>query len=214
MMIYCGIDEAGRGSVMGPMVVGILRTASDEGLLSLGVKDSKKLSPKRRETIYDELISSFDCHIVEVSASEIDELRKFMTLNDIELDMFCEAFDELPGEVAYVDCPSVNEEGFASSMSKRCTGRIVAEHGADDRYPVVSAASIIAKVTRDRRMSEISEKFGENAGSGYPSDKVTMDFIEKWIKHNGRAPLDTRCSWEPVKRMMSLAVNMKLDDYW
>src|SRR5690554_4241638 len=102
-MIYCGIDEAGRGSVMGPMVVGILRTASDEGLLSLGVKDSKKLSPKRREAIYDELISCFDCHIVEVSASEIDELRKFNTLNDIELDMFCEAFDELPGEVAYVD---------------------------------------------------------------------------------------------------------------
>lgn len=213
-MIYCGIDEAGRGSVMGPMVVGILRTASDEGLLSLGVKDSKKLSPKRREAIYDELISCFDCHIVEVSASEIDELRKFKTLNDIELDMFCEAFDELPGEVAYVDCPSVNEEEFASSMSKRCTGRIVAEHGADDRYPAVSAASIIAKVTRDRRMSEISEEFGENVGSGYPSDNVTMGFIEKWIKHNGRAPTDTRCSWEPVKRITSLAANKKLDDYW
>ncbi len=213
-MIYCGIDEAGRGSVMGPMVVGILRTASDEGLLSLGVKDSKKLSPKRREIIYDELISSFDCHIVEVSASEIDELRKIKSLNEIELDMFCEAFNELPAEVAYVDCPDINEKRFAASMSKRCAGRVVAEHGADDRYPATSAASVIAKVTRDRRMSEISEELGENVGSGYPSDRVTMSFIEKWIKHNGRAPLDTRCSWEPVKRMMSLAVNMKLDDYW
>ncbi len=212
-MVYCGIDEAGRGSVMGPLAVGIIRTDSDEGLLSLGVKDSKKLTPKKRESIYEDLVGSYDTYVVEVSASEIDELRKDISLNEIELNMFVEAFNKLTGDVAYADCPDVNEARFSLSMSRKCTGRIVAEHKADDSYPVVSAASIIAKVTRDRRITEISEEFGKNIGSGYPSDHITMDFIEKWIKDNGFPPFNTRCSWEPVRRLMSLAANTKISDW-
>lgn len=213
-MKYCGIDEAGRGSVMGPMVVGILRTEEDEGLISLGIKDSKKLTPRRREKIYEELIESYDTYVVEVSASEIDSLRRTKTLNEIELDMFAEACNNLQGFHTYVDCPDVNEKRFQSLLERRVEGHIVSKHGADDYYPVVSAASVIAKVVRDRRIEEISEKLGENVGSGYPSDAVTMDFIEKWIRHNGCPPIDTRCSWEPVRHMLSMAANTKLDDWW
>ena len=213
MMVYCGIDEAGRGSVMGPLTVGILRADSDNELLSLGVRDSKKLTPKKRESIYEELVGSYDTYVVEVTASEIDELRKKISLNKIELNMFVEAFNKLTGDIAYVDCPDVNETGFSLSMSRKCVGHIVAEHKADDRYPVVAAASIIAKVTRDRRIAEISEGFGENIGSGYPSDHITMSFIEKWIKDNGIPPLNTRCSWEPVRRLMTLAANTKINDW-
>ncbi len=212
-MRYCGIDEAGRGSVMGPMVIGILRTEEDEGLISLGVKDSKKLTPKRRKELYEELVGSYDTFAVEVTASEIDSLRKTKSLNEIELDMFAEACDRLPGSFFYVDCPDVNENRFQSLLERRVKGRVVAKHGADDHYPVVSGASIVAKVVRDRRIEEISEKLKEDIGSGYPSDKVTMNFIEKWIKDNGRAPKDTRCSWEPVRRMLSVAANTKLDDW-
>lgn len=213
-MKYCGIDEAGRGSVMGPMVVGILRTEEDEGLISLGIKDSKKLTPKTRERIYEELVENYDTYVVEVSASEIDSLRRTKTLNEIELDMFAEACNNLKGFHTYVDCPDVSEKRFQSLLERRVEGRIVAKHGADDYYPVVSAASIIAKVVRDRRIEEISEKLGENVGSGYPSDAVTMDFIEKWIRDNGCPPIDTRCSWEPVRHMLSMAANTKLDDWW
>ena len=198
---------------MGPLAVGILRADSDEGLRSLGVKDSKKLTPKRRESIYEELVGSYDTYVVEASASEIDDLRKSISLNEIELNMFVEAFNKLTGDVAYADCPDVNEARFSLSMKRKCTGRVIAEHKADDRYPVVSAASIIAKVTRDRRITEISEEFGENIGSGYPSDHVTMGFIEKWIKDNGFPPLYTRCSWETVRRLMSLTANTKISDW-
>lgn len=198
---------------MGPLAVGILRTDSDEGLLTFEVKDSKKLTAKKRESIYEELVGSYDTYVVEISASDIDEQRKKISLNEIELNMFVEAFNELNGDVAYVDCPDVNEARFSSSMERRCVGRVIAEHKADALYPVVSAASIIAKVTRDRRIAEISEEFGENIGSGYPSDRITMGFIEKWIKDNGFPPLNTRCSWEPVRRLMTLATNTKLNDW-
>jgi len=212
-MKYCGIDEAGRGSVMGPMVVGILSTEEDESLVSLEIKDSKKLTPKKREEIYDKLVENYDAYAVEATASEIDTLRKTKSLNEIELDMFAEACEHIQCSFTYVDCPDVNEERFQSLLERKVKGRVVARHKADDYYPVVSGASIVAKVVRDRRIAEISDEFGENIGSGYPSDSVTMDFIEKWIKHNGSAPLNTRCSWEPVRRMMSVSANTKLDDW-
>lgn len=214
MMVYCGIDEAGRGSAMGPLVVGIVRTDDDGGLISIGVRDSKKLTPKRRESIYAEIVGSYETDFVEVSAEDIDRLRKNISLNDVELDMFADAYAKLPAVTIYADCPDVNESAFSSSLSLKCGGcRVVGEHRADDRYPVVSAASIVAKVTRDRRIEEISEEFGIDIGSGYPSDRVTMDFIEKWIKGNGRAPVHTRCSWEPVRHLLSLAANTKIDDW-
>lgn len=214
-MAYCGIDEAGRGSVMGPLVVGIVRTDGDEGLASMGVRDSKKLTPKKRESLYAEIVAGYDACVIEMPASEIDRLRKGASLNEIELGMFAEAFEKLPAGTVFADCPDVNERGFSASMAARCGGKckVVAEHRADDRYPVVSAASIVAKVTRDHRIAEISEEFGIDVGSGYPSDRITMDFIEKWIKENGRAPKHTRCSWEPVRHFMSLAANTKISDW-
>lgn len=215
LVVYCGIDEAGRGSVMGPLIVGIVRTDNDEGLISLGVKDSKKLTPRKREAIYAELVESYDTSVIEISAEEIDRQRNYISLNEIELNMFTEAFNKLSAGTVYADCPDINEGNFSGSMRSKCGGscRVVAEHKADDRYPVVSAASIVAKVTRDRRITEISKEFGTNIGSGYPSDRITMDFIEKWIKENGRAPAYTRCSWEPVRRLISLAANTKISDW-
>lgn len=91
--------------------------------------------------------------------------------------------------------------------------KVIGRHGADDMFPVVSAASIVAKVTRDRMLAEISEEFGVSIGSGYPSDAETMDFIEKWIKRYGVSPKHTRNSWEPVKRMLSVSANTRITDW-
>ena len=214
--MYCGVDEAGRGSVMGPLVVGAVFVESDDLLLEIGVKDSKKLTPRRRESMYEQLVSSVPGWSVAIaSAADIDRLRKSMSLNDIELDMFCKAVSEHPAAEVIADCPDVNEAGFAARF-KAALGSdaaVTAKHKADDTYPVVSAASIIAKVTRDRMMEEIRQRFGTDVGSGYPSDRHTMEFIENWIKENGKAPEDVRCSWEPVRVMLSRRSNTKISDW-
>ena len=152
--------------------------------------------------------------IVIASAEDIDAMRKTQSLNDVELGMFADAVSRHTASVIYADCPDVNESAFGRALSARVPGaEVVARHKADDTYPVVSAASVVAKVTRDRMMREIGEEFGCPVGSGYPSDPVTIGFIEKWIKENGRPPKHTRTSWETVRRMMSAASVRRITDW-
>ncbi len=212
--MYSGVDEAGRGSVMGPLVVGAVAVESDEPLKAMGVRDSKKLTPKARERIYEQITGSYTWTTVIASASEIDRRRKEMSLNDVELHMFAEAVNGLPAGQVYADCPDVNEEAFTRRLDALAPGKaIIAKHKADDTYPVVSAASIVAKVTRDRMMDDIRAEFGADIGSGYPSDHYTMDFIAAWIRENGVAPEHVRCSWEPVRQMLSVRKNTKISDW-
>lgn len=212
--MFCGIDEAGRGSVMGPLVVGAVFCEDDKDLVALGVKDSKRLTPKARERIFSEMAGVADYTIVTVSAGEIDARRAKESLNEIEMSMFAEAAGHRKVSRIYADCPDVNESGFSNRLSV-LTGnvKVIGRHGADDTFPVVSAASIVAKVTRDRMVEEISQEFGVSIGSGYPSDAETMDFIEKWIKRYGVSPKHTRNSWEPVKRMLSVSANTRITDW-
>lgn len=213
--MFCGVDEAGRGSVMGPLTVGCVYVEDDSILREIGVKDSKKLSPKVRERMYDQIIASADDYsIVIATAEDIDTRREKISLNDIELDMFREAASKIPVIEVYADCPDVNEMAFSSALSVRMNNtKIIGKHKADDTYPVVSAASIIAKVTRDRMIDDICEEFGVNIGSGYPSDEVTMDFIESWIAKNGRAPKYVRNSWEPVRKLLTRNKNTRITDW-
>ncbi|MDR3282045.1 MAG: ribonuclease HII [Candidatus Methanoplasma sp.] len=212
--MICGIDEAGRGPAMGPLVVGAVFAHDDSLFREMGVRDSKKLSASVREKLYGLIEAKCELSVTVVaSAADIDERRTRQTLNEIEADMFVEAASRMPAETVYADCPDVNALRFSGIMSSRLGVKVVAEHKADDTYPIVSAASIIAKVTRDRIMSEISKEFGTDVGSGYPSDSQTMDFIEKWIKENGRPPNHTRCSWEPVRRLMSASKNSRISDW-
>ncbi len=212
--MHCGVDEAGRGSVMGPLVVGAVWVEDDDILSGIGVRDSKKLTPKVRNRMYDEIIEQADawCTVI-VSASEIDEKRKTISLNDIELAMFADAVNSNPTEIAYADCPDVNEAKFATRLGTFAEGvTIIAKHKADDLYPVVSAASIVAKVTRDRMIEDLHRELGD-FGSGYPSDHYTMDFIADWMKENGSPPPHARRSWEPVRQMISAKAVRRLDDW-
>ena len=210
----CGVDEAGRGSVLGPLVVGAVYSDSDEILKDIGVKDSKKLAPNVRERMYDQIADVCEFAVIPISASEIDEKRKAMSLNDIELGMFVEACSKFQTSVVYADCPDVNEAAFSKEMGRLMGGpEIIARHKADDIFPVVSAASIMAKVTRDRMIADIQKEFKEDIGSGYPSDHFTMEFIEKWIKDNGCPPPYTRCSWEPVRQMITVSKNTRISDW-
>ncbi len=213
--MFCGVDEAGRGPVMGPLVVGAVYVEDDDILRSIGVKDSKKLTPRRREAMYDEIISAVEGYsIITLSAEEIDAKRERMSLNMVEMEMFAEAVSRMPVTRVYVDCPDPNEEKFGNMLSVRINNTpVTARHKADDTYPVVSAASILAKVTRDRLIAEISEEFGENIGSGYPSDPVTIAFIEKWLKEKGCTPRHTRNSWDTVRNLKSRLLVRKITDW-
>lgn len=213
--MFCGVDEAGRGPVMGPLVVGAVYVEDDDILRSIGVKDSKKLTPRRREAMYDEIVSAVEGYsIITLSAEEIDAKRERMSLNMVEMEMFAEAVSRMPVTRVYVDCPDPNEEKFGNMLSVRINNTpVTARHKADDTYPVVSAASILAKVTRDRLIAEISEEFGENIGSGYPSDPVTIAFIEKWLKENGCTPRHTRNSWDTVRNLKSRLLVRKITDW-
>ena len=213
--MFCGVDEAGRGPVMGPLVVGAVYVEDDDVLRSIGVKDSKKLTPRRREVMYDEIVSAVEGYsIITLSAEEIDAKRERMSLNMVEMEMFAEAVSRMPVTRVYVDCPDPNEEKFGNMLSVRINNTpVTARHKADDTYPVVSAASILAKVTRDRLIAEISEEFGENIASGYPSDPVTIAFIEKWLKEKGCTPRHTRNSWDTVRNLKSRRLVRKITDW-
>ena len=214
--MMCGVDEAGRGPAMGPLVVGVVYVDNDDALKEIGVKDSKKLTPKARDRMYDQIIEAADHWTTVVATAEmIDQQRKTISLNEIELRMFAEGVTRWKADSVYADCPDINEESFGIRLGNLVGNdvEIIAKHKADDTYPVVSAASIIAKVTRDRMMDDIREEFGVNVGSGYPSDHYTMDFIRGWIEKNGTAPPHVRTSWEPVRDMLSKKKITKLDDW-
>lgn len=211
----CGVDEAGRGPMLGPLVVGAVWCGGDEILKRIGVRDSKQLSPEVREHIYARIDRDAPhWEVVALDAAGIDDLMPFQSLNMIELGMFREACSRHPSDIVYADCPDVDTDRFGRILSVQLGGRkVVAEHKADVVYPVVSAASIMAKVTRDRAIEEIQREFGEPVGSGYPSDPVTVAFVENWIKEHDVPPKHARRSWESVRKMVSASKNASLDDW-
>jgi ribonuclease HII len=215
MQMQCGVDEAGRGPMLGPLVVGAVWCDDVSVLEDIGVKDSKKLTPAQREKMYgeiDEQAPHWEVDIIEPET--IDEEMKRLSLNIIELNRFADLAQKHPCDVVIADCPDVDTSRFAAILAERSGIRNVkAEHKADDTYPVVSAASIMAKVTRDRIVEGYEKEFGEPVGSGYPSDPETVGFIEKWIKNHGSAPPHTRTSWKPVKDMLSKRKNTTLDQW-
>jgi ribonuclease HII len=194
-MIICGVDDAGRGSVLGPLViagVSVGRTKIKH-LSEIGVKDSKQLSPNAREMLYKKIIAIVDdYYIARISPKIIDQsVRKYMA----------KVISKLRPDSSYVDSCDVNPVRFGKEISKLAnSGKIYSRHHADSRFVIVSAASIVAKVNRDRAIKKLRQKY--DLGSGYPSDSKTMKFIKKWILDHNKTPVFVRKSWKPVKIMM------------
>jgi len=212
-MLISGIDEAGRGPVIGPLVIaGVSIDKNDmPKLVDLGVKDSKRLSPQRRETLAVQIKElAFNYHTVSLSPKEIDLVvehgRRLHKLNRLEAQAMARVITILAPEVVYVDAADVLADRFGEHIAENLSfsPQIICEHKADANHPIVSAASIIAKTERDRTTSQLQQKHG-NMGCGYPSDPNTIKFLQLWIRKFGDYPDFVRKSWKTAKRIKNEA---------
>ncbi len=217
-MRVVGVDEAGRGCAIGPLVVAGVSFPDDKipMLIELGVKDSKKLTARKRERLVDGIQSlASGVKFFEISPSAIDAVVsrgiKLRRLNYLEAVAMASVIRDLGPEEAYVDASDVDEARFAATILKLLPAqpRLVCEHKADDTYPVVSAASILAKVRRDTIVAGLREEFGD-FNSGYPSDDKTIKWLESWHKEHGDWPPFVRCSWKPVIKIKRDAAQTRL----
>ena len=212
-MLISGVDEAGRGPVIGPLIIaGVSIEETDiPKLVDIGVKDSKLLSPKRRETLASQIKElAHNWHIISLSPAEIDRVVeskiKLHKLNRLEAQAMASVIAVLKPDVAYVDASDVLADRFGEHIAENLPFKlkIVSEHKADKKYPVVSAASILAKVEREKVISQLQKKHG-NIGCGYPSDSNTIKFLEDCIRKFGSYPDFVRKSWKTSKRVKSEA---------
>ncbi len=215
-MITAGIDEAGRGPVLGPMVMcGICIDDTEAAeLVAMGVKDSKLLSPEKREELFPVIKKKvIDYRIESISSQEIDKsLRTGTNLNDIEMQMTAKILNSLNYDRAIIDCPSTNIEAYKRELKALLKRPIElhVEHKADLNHPEVGAASILAKVTRDNEIKKLQEQYDADFGSGYMSDPLTKRFIdENWSKY----PELFRHSWSSWKDLKSGKDQKRLGDF-
>ena len=208
-MLVAGVDEAGRGCVIGPLVVaGVLVKEENMTILrELGVKDSKLLSSKKRETLFNEISRlAENHHVVKLLPSEIDRAveckRKLHKLNRLEAQTMAQIINALNPDEAYVDAADVFEDRFKQHIQEGLAVKvkITARHKADKIYPVVSAASIIAKVERDREIAALKVVYGD-FGSGYVTDQKTLLFLKEWMKTHSEYPSCVRQSWKTAKQV-------------
>ncbi len=217
-MLICGIEEAGRGPVIGPLVVcGVLIDEKDESKLGqIGVKDSKLLTPKQRTELFSKIEKiAKDYELAIAPAAEVDAAlgAEEMNLNKLEAQKMAEAINLLKPDKVILDCPSNNIPQFVDFLRlylKNKDVEIIAEHKADVKYLVVGAASIMAKVIRDAEIKKIKDKIGIDFGSGYTSDPRTVQFLkENWDKY----PSIFRKQWVSYKKVLKAQGQKELGEF-
>ncbi|EMA43122.1 ribonuclease HII [Halococcus saccharolyticus] len=218
-----GVDEAGRGPVLGSLFVACVR--ADPAALPAGIDDSKRLSPARRETIAGELRDDDRISIAtrEVTPSEID--APDTDLNALTIAAAGAAIDGVvsvgaDAEAAadrmagVIDACDTDAERFGRRVREATTAdvAITAEHGADEEYDLVGAASVVAKVARDAHIADLADEHG-SVGSGYPSDPTTRDFLARYVHEHGDLPPFARRSWKTSREALAAAEQSALAEF-
>jgi len=199
MTLTLGIDDAGRGPVIGPMVLAgcLIDDKTAKELKKLGVADSKTLTQKRREILAEKIKEMAEIfEIIIVSAPEIDQNNYDGTkLNEVEaiacasiINKINKGFNEIK---VIVDCPSVSITKWTDYLKTKIKNLsnldVSCEHKADKNHISVSAASILAKCVREKEMGDLKKIYGDEIGSGYCSDPSTQKFLEKFAaKHKDK----------------------------
>lgn len=203
-MQVCGVDEAGRGSLVGPLVIaGVTISKSKlKTLKKMGIRDSKELNPAARELLYKKIIKFVDeYYVAKVFPKTIDTSVKRHDLNGLEAKYMAKVISKLNPGISYVDSCDVNPSRFGKVVSQKSNSKVRSYHKADSRFVIVSTASIIAKVQRDREIAKLRKK--HDLGSGYPSDKKTIHFVRAYIHKTRQVPDFVRKSWKPVQLILS-----------
>jgi ribonuclease HII len=221
-MLVLGIDDAGRGPVIGPMVLAgcLIDEKFEKELKSFGVKDSKQLTQKRREFLSEKIKNlSETFEIVLAHPEEIDGKNKAgINLNAVEAIKMAEIINKINKGFSrikvIIDCPSVSIEKWTDFLKTKIDNlsnlEIHCEHKADVNHVSVSAASILAKCVREIEMGKLKEKYGSEIGSGYSSDPYTQKFLEKHNQTYGENGI-FRKSWSTWKDISSAAQQKKLE---
>ena len=208
MALICGIEEAGRGPVIGPLVMcGLLATEEEIELLTkIDVRDSKLLAPKKREELAKKIKNIVKkSRIIIVPPAEIDDAVESDTLNLnwLEAIKSAEIINELKPDIVCLDCPSNNIRAYANYIRKYLKNKKIelnCVHKGESKFRIVAAASIMAKVARDKEIEKIQENIKEDIGSGYPADPITKNFL---LKYHDKYPDIFRKSWASYKEVLS-----------
>ncbi len=215
-----GIDEAGRGPVIGPMVVcgAAISRRKFKKIEDMGLKDSKLLTPKKRVEFAEKIKEACEYELIVVGPEQIDSrVPNEETMNVLEVECFSNVIKAMKSKpkLIYMDACDVNAERFGINV-KRCLDfevEVVSRHKADRDYPIVSAASILAKVHRDSLIQQISEAIGEDVGSGYPNDPVTIEFLRNYYKKNKCMPPFARKSWKTTTAIINDCLQSRLTGF-
>ena len=217
-MLLCGIDEARRGPVLGPMVMcGAMIEEKDMAkLIKVGPKDSKLLTADQREELYPKILSVLKYHNVFIlTPEEIDKAvhgHDGLNLNKLEARKSAEILNEYNPDKAIIDCPSNNIISYKNHLKKLLKNKkieLILEHNAE-RYPLVAAASIIAKVTGDREIEKLKKQIGIDFGSGYMTDPKTVEFLKNNFENY---PELFRKSWFPYQELVNKKFQKSLSDF-
>ncbi|MBI4152443.1 ribonuclease HII [Candidatus Woesearchaeota archaeon] len=219
--IIIGTDEAGRGPVLGPLVMAALafKESDIQRLEWLGVKDSKMLSSEVRENLFErirEIVHDFRIEVIEPDAIDLSLEDASTNLNWLEADTTARLVGEMDADRIIIDCPSPNIPAYRNYLLQKLPKKVVekaeviVEHKADVNHIVVAAASIIAKVLRDRAIENTRREIGIDFGSGYMSDPKTKDFLEKY---HDKYPGLFRKKWQPYKNAEERKKQKTLGEY-
>ena len=236
--MYLGVDEAGKGPALGPMVAAAV--IADPASLPADVDDSKRIAPARREELAAALRDDPDVAVgvARVEPAEIDRPDTDMNTLTVrgQARAVRAALAERPEGIAdpirvVADAGDTSEERFAERLARfvseegdrECSEAarplpsvdVTAAHGADEDDPVVGAASVVAKVVRDDAMAEIDAAYPayDDLGSGYPSDPATRAFLAAYVDDNGTLPACARASWATCEDALAAAEQSALDEF-
>ena len=208
-----GVDEAGKGPVLGSMFAAAVR--APPVAIPDGVDDSKRLSPPRREVLAAQLRADdrVEIGLAEIPVSRIDGAEDMNTLT-VAAHAEAVAAVARDGDGGILDAGDTSTERFARRVTERVPAEVDlrAEHGADETYLLVSAASVLAKVERDAHVATLAQSYGD-VGSGYPSDPTTRAFLRSYVETHGDLPACARRSWSTCDDVLAAAEQSALDSF-
>lgn len=219
-----GIDEAGKGPVIGSLVIGfaIINLEKKEDLNSYlkyleekGVKDSKKLTPKKRRELYADLKNNMDLKFVQLTPALIDSnFNKGGKLNDLEIEAIVKILESEKPNLFIVDSLTAEPQKFVRKILDKLSFKpdFISENKADDNYTIVAAASIIAKELREEELKQIRENLNIEVGSGYPSDPKTIEFLKNNF-YKKEYDFLFRKSWKTYQKLVKDS-QKNLEDYF